>query len=96
MYNQKLGQQGEELAVQYLQEKGYTILHTNWRFKFIEIDIIASRNNTLHFIEVKTRRSTRYGQPEESVGIKKCNNSKRVQKNINISIHSGKTYNLMY
>jgi len=59
------------MAVAYLQQNGFTILHSNWRHSFYEIDIIASKNGILHFIEIKTRRTMKYGFPEESVSVKK-------------------------
>ncbi len=65
------GKAGELLAAQYLQQQGFTILHSNWRYSHYEIDIIAHRNELLHFIEVKTRRSNTYGNPEESISRKK-------------------------
>ena len=67
----ELGKYGEELGKNYLAEKEFEILHVNWRYSFYEIDIIARKNNVLHFIEVKTRRSHRFGLPEESVDTKK-------------------------
>ena len=67
----ELGKKGEELAVAWLSDKGYKILHTNWRYRRYEIDIIAHRKAILHFIEIKTRNSRRYGYPEESVSPKK-------------------------
>jgi putative endonuclease len=70
----KTGKDGETLAVQYFTDKGYTILHTNWRHSHYEIDIIAYKADKLHFIEVKTRTSTKYGHPEESVDKKKMEN----------------------
>lgn len=51
----ELGRQGEELAVRYLVESGYTILERNWRFKHWEVDIICSINGLLVVVEVKTR-----------------------------------------
>lgn len=65
------GKSGEQLAIDYFSKLGYAILHQNWRHGHWEIDIIASKNNTLHFIEVKCRSSDQYGFPEESVGLKK-------------------------
>ena len=65
------GKKGESLAVAYLQQNGFTILRCNWRHSFYEIDIIASKNGVLHFIEIKTRRTMKYGFPEESVSVKK-------------------------
>ena len=68
------GSKGETLAAAYFAEKGYSLLHQNWRHSHWEVDIIASKNNTLHFIEVKTRRSKKFGMPEEKVGNKKIQN----------------------
>ena len=60
--------------MQYFVEKGFTILHQNWRHSHWEVDIIASLNNVLHFIEVKTRRTKKFGYPEEDVSKKKVIN----------------------
>lgn len=68
------GKTGEQMAIEYLRMQGFSILHTNWRYSHYEIDIIASKNNMLHFIEVKTRRNTTFGYPEESVSKKKIKN----------------------
>ncbi|MFT3704862.1 MAG: YraN family protein [Agriterribacter sp.] len=65
------GKLGETLASAYLQKNGYTILYTNWRYSHYEIDIIASLHDVLHFVEVKTRRSQKFGNPEESITIRK-------------------------
>lgn len=67
----RTGEKGESLAVSYFSEKGYEILHRNWRHKHLEVDIIASFKGILHFIEVKTRTSLKYGYPEENVDVKK-------------------------
>lgn len=72
-----LGKEGEELAVKWLVENGFTILHRNWRFRHFEIDIIAVKNKVLHIIEVKVRRQSLFGNPEDSVTRKKF---KRLQK----------------
>jgi putative endonuclease len=50
-----LGKLGENLACDFLQQQNYAILFRNWRYSNAEIDIIASREKVLHFIEVKTR-----------------------------------------
>jgi|SRR5665213_796484 len=68
------GMFGEKIAAKYLSEKGYTILHQNWRHSHWEVDIIASFKNILHFIEVKTRRTEKFGFPEEDVSEKKIKN----------------------
>ena len=65
----EIGKKGEAIAKQYLEEKGYTILELNWRFKKAEIDIIAKdvEEDVLVFVEVKTRSSNAFGSPEEFV-----------------------------
>ena len=68
------GKAGEEMATKYLADKGYTILHRNWRHLHWETDIIATKKETLHFIEVKTRRTIKFGFPEEDVSRKKIKN----------------------
>lgn len=66
-----LGRKGEQLARTYLEEKGYRIIVTNWRHGRAEIDLIAESGGTLIFVEVKTRSSSHFGQPDEFVGPKK-------------------------
>jgi putative endonuclease len=58
------GKKGEELAAAFLAEKGYSILETNWQSNHQEIDIIAKHHDILVIIEVKTRKSVFYGEPE--------------------------------
>jgi putative endonuclease len=62
---------GEKAAIHYLTEKGYTIIHSNYRTKIGEIDIIAQQKNVLVFAEVKTRRNKNYGTPAEAVTYRK-------------------------
>ncbi|MFI5140731.1 MAG: YraN family protein [Bacteroidia bacterium] len=61
------GKNGEEQALAFLKNAGYTILHQNWRFKHLEIDIIAQHNNELIIVEVKTRATDFFGTPESFV-----------------------------
>lgn len=68
------GSLGEAMAVKYLADKGYTIIEKNWRHKNWEVDIIALKENILHFIEVKTRRTSTFGFPEDDVSKKKIKN----------------------
>lgn len=65
------GRYGEALAAKYFGDKGFSILHRNWRYVHWEIDIIASCHDILHFIEVKTKTTLKYGFPEEKVSVKK-------------------------
>jgi len=62
-----LGQQGEDLAVSFLEKKGYTILMRNYRFQKAEIDIIAQNEESLIVIEVKTRSSIEFGLPQDFI-----------------------------
>jgi putative endonuclease len=68
---QSLGRWGEKLAAAYLESKRYTILGSNIRTPYGEIDLIACKEGVTIFIEVKTRKSTSYGLPEESVNQRK-------------------------
>ena len=66
-----IGKKGEEEAVKYLMSCGYEIIATNWQEKKYEIDIIAKHDAQLVFIEVKTRSTSFFGNPEEAVDYKK-------------------------
>ena len=66
---QSIGKKGEDLAANYLQQKGYRILSRNYRFKKSEVDIICEKNDLLVFVEVKTRSSLKYGLPEVFVSL---------------------------
>ena len=61
------GRRGEEIAASYLTEKGYKILERNWSCVSGELDIIVEQNDTLVFVEVRTRRGNRFGTAEESI-----------------------------
>jgi putative endonuclease len=67
----KLGIKGEDIAVQFLNGLGYTILNRNWRHEKDEIDIIALDGEFLVIAEVKTRSTAYFGEPEEAVGKRK-------------------------
>ena len=66
-----LGKLGEELAVEFLVKKGYSIIETNWTFQKAEIDIIARKENVMAVVEVKTRSSIDFGLPQDLVNPKK-------------------------
>lgn len=66
-----LGKSGEEIAAVFLKENGYRIIDLNYRCPLGEIDIVAKDKNELVFIEVKTRKSSALGYPEQAVGLKK-------------------------
>lgn len=63
----ELGNKGENLAIALLRKKGYTILAENWRFYKYELDIVARIGETMVFVEVKTRSTDAFGNPEKSV-----------------------------
>src|SRR5690606_10789758 len=65
------GQSGELAAIKYIEDLGYRILARNWRYKHLEVDVIAMDGLVLVFIEVKTRRSSSYGSPAEAVSYYK-------------------------
>lgn len=71
MYNKSIGQDGEDKAAQFLRDQTYEIVDRNWRSRFGEIDIIATKNNILYLVEVKTRSSSQYGFPHEAINSKK-------------------------
>ena len=66
-----LGEKGEQLAVDYLLKEGYTVISTNWRKHKFELDIIAQQGEELVVVEVKTRSTAYFGEPEEAVTITK-------------------------
>ena len=66
-----LGREGEDAAACYLQQNGYSILHRNWRYRSLELDIVAEKDGLLIVAEVKTRRTETYGQPEDAVTDRK-------------------------
>ncbi len=69
---QEIGDKGEELAANYLKSKGYSILEKNFRARKSEIDLICQKDNLLVFVEVKTRSSTKFGNPESFVNEAKA------------------------
>lgn len=74
-YNKIVGEKGEEIACNYLKNLGWTILERNFRYSRIsEIDIIAKDNDTIVFVEVKTRTSASFGHPFEAINKNKLLN----------------------
>ena len=69
--SQQFGEKSESVAVNCLKKQGYRIIELNYRTKLGEIDIIAKQGKTLVFIEVKARKSSRFGRPELAVTPKK-------------------------
>ena len=71
------GKRGEEIAADLLRQKGFRILEKHFTTRWGEIDIIAQEKDTLVFVEVKTRKGTGYGYPEEAVTSSKLRSLKR-------------------
>lgn len=72
-----IGQSGEERAALFLQEQGYEIVQKNYRHQKFEIDIIALKQNVLHFVEVKTRQHKMFGEPIEAITREKIQHIKQ-------------------
>ena len=70
----ELGKWGEDLATAYLEQKGYTIVERDWKSGRRDIDIIARDGNTVVFVEVKTRKNSVFGAPEEAIDFHKLQN----------------------
>jgi putative endonuclease len=64
---QELGIHGERTAEKHLTGLGYRILDRNWRWRKGELDLVAEQGEEIVFVEVKARRSEKYGLPEESI-----------------------------
>lgn len=74
----RTGKRGEELAVTCLKRKGYRIFERNYKCLFGEIDIVAKEGNTVVFVEVKSRKSEEFGDPQAAVGREKQKKISRV------------------
>ncbi|WP_034062704.1 YraN family protein [Lacinutrix jangbogonensis] len=70
----ELGKKGEQLAVDFLLHKGYSILERNYRFQKAEVDIIAQIKDTLAIVEVKTRSTADFGNPQDFLKPKQIQN----------------------
>jgi putative endonuclease len=69
----EFGEAGEQMAAEWLEQQGFQLISRNWKSGRYEIDIIASRDGILHFIEVKSRHDDQFGKPEDWVDRKKGN-----------------------
>ncbi len=70
-YRQSVGKKGEDIACNFLESNGYEIIERNFRTKYGELDIIASKDGILVFVEVKAKTDTRTGMPYETVNKNK-------------------------
>ena len=73
MNKKQFGVWAENLASQYLVKWGYQIIERNWRCRFGELDIVAIKGKIIHFVEVKARRSRRFGTGAEALTFTKIN-----------------------
>ena len=86
----ELGKAGEEWAIRHLKNQGYDILETNWRLGHLEVDIIARKGTILAIVEVKSRSTSFFGEPEEFVtrakqkNLVKAANAYINQKNLDV------------
>jgi len=69
--NYRKGKRGEEIAESYLRRQGFQIIEKNYHTRFGEIDIIATRDSKLHFVEVKLKIGEHFGTPEEMIDKRK-------------------------
>ena len=87
-----LGKKGEQLAIEYLIKKEYKIVETNYRFQKAEVDIIAKKEGVLIAVEVKTRSTNVFGNPQNFVNPKKIKllilaiNNYVIEKDLDIEV----------
>ena len=70
-YHNELGKWGEDVAVSYLQQLGYVILHRDWDYHHRDLDIVAIDNGVLVIVEVKTRKNEQFADADEAVTVQK-------------------------
>lgn len=88
--NKSVGKLGEDLGCQYLKDNGFKIIEVNFYSHWGELDIVAEKKSVIHFVEVKTRRSKKYGMPSEAVTYGKL---KRLKRTIDYYIIKNKLQN---
>lgn len=79
-HNTFTGGAGEELAKEYLVERGFLFIESNYNTRVGEIDLVMRKGKTLYFIEVKTRLGKKFGYPEQSVTNSKI---RKIERTIN-------------
>ncbi len=87
----EIGAYGENIAMEYLLNKGYKLISKNFRSQFGEIDIIAKEKDLICFIEVKSRYNTNFGFPAQAISK---NKQKRIKKTSLLFINKEKLFNL--
>lgn len=78
--NYKKGKRGEDIAESYLIKNNFQIIEKNFSNRFGEIDIIATKDNNLHFVEVKLKVGEDFGSPEEMINKRKLHQIKRISE----------------
>ena len=91
-YNKIVGDYGEQIACNFLKKNRYSILTKNIKTSYQELDIVAKQNNTLTFIEVKTRTTNSLGLADEMLNPKKIHNLKKAIS-IYLNNHNTEQYN---
>ncbi len=76
MNKREIGKFGEDMARKYLEKNGISVIFQNYFTKWGEIDLIGIEKRTIIFTEVKLRHSKSFGEPVESIGLRKINNLK--------------------
>ena len=89
--NKELGDWGEQIAVDYLIGNNIKIVGRNIRTSYGEIDIIGQKDGVIIFFEVKTRRTEKFGNPEDAVNYKKREHMRNsaldfMQSNLNLEM----------
>ena len=70
-HNKELGKVGEDIAVDFLEKKGYKIVERNFQNRWGETDLICEKGNAIIFVEVKTRIGEQFGLPEDAINKNK-------------------------
>lgn len=78
MNKKDLGKLGEEIAINYFKSKGYKIIEKGFRKRFGEIDLICEKDDSIIFVEVRTKRDSNLLSPEESITKRKIENYKKL------------------
>jgi len=71
MNSSSIGKLGENIAREYLENKGYKIIEQNYKTKYAEIDLIAKKDNVLIFVEVRSKAGEQFGSPEDTINREK-------------------------
>jgi len=78
------GRRGEDRATAFFVSRGFHIVDRNWSCRYGEIDLICEKSGMIHFVEVKTRRTRQYGNPEESITETKLG---RLRRSVQLYVH---------